>query len=214
MSRALPSAETLPNSSENATNASPWKQRGRFWGWGLVQAWLVFHLFAIAISPASVAPTSKSEVRAYNATAWYSETLYLNHGYHYFAPEPAESTLLGYELKFADGHQEQGRLPTKTIKPRLLYHRHFMLTEFLADIEDMEQPLKDEILRSYAHQLCRQFGAVSVKLTKVTHNLSSMERIRAGGQLDDPESYEEAPLGEFPEAPAAAVSPGEVTWLP
>jgi hypothetical protein len=50
---------------------------------------------------------------------------------------------------------------------------------------------------SYAQHIGSEFGATRVRLTQQTHLLPTMERVRDGGRLDDPESYEPQPLGEF-----------------
>ena len=63
----------------------------------------------------------------------YLQILYLNHGYQFFAPEPGESTLLAFEAERDDGTVVRGRIPDRTTWPRLLYHRHFMLTEHMSD---------------------------------------------------------------------------------
>ena len=41
-------------------------------------------------------------------------------------------------------------------------------------------------------------GPEAVTLIEQTHNLPTMERVRGGGRLTDPESYEERTLGVFP----------------
>lgn len=62
----------------------------------------------------------------------YVEFAYLNHGYFFFAPEPGPSHLMECRLKTSEGEEKQLRLPDRTAQwPRLLYHRHFMLAEFL-----------------------------------------------------------------------------------
>ena len=58
--------------------------------------WLVFHISAIIIAPASVSPSSELVASGWRLFRPYLQFLYLNHGHHFFAPEPAESTLLAY----------------------------------------------------------------------------------------------------------------------
>ena len=48
-----------------------------------------------------------------------------------------------------------------------------------------------------ARELCRENQASRVTLSRVSHRLPTMEFVRAGGALDDPESYTEEPLGTF-----------------
>jgi hypothetical protein len=160
----------------------------------VISAWLVFHLAAIIIAPATVGPSSDLLHAARSCFGPYLETLYLDHGYHFFAPEPEESTLLSYKAECPDGTEIQGRIPDPAVSPRLLYHRYFMLTEHM---RDAPEELQDLWHRSYAEQIGRQYGARRVSLNRQTHLLSSSQRIREGGRLSDPESYEDHPLGDF-----------------
>ncbi|MFO0892598.1 MAG: hypothetical protein U0790_26080 [Isosphaeraceae bacterium] len=168
-----------------------WSRRFRW----AVSAWLAFHLAAIIIAPAAVGPSSELVHSAWDLFQPYIQILYLNHGYHFFAPEPQESTLVAYEAERPDGTVVRGRLPDRATTPRLLYHRYFMLTEHM---NDAPEELAGLWHRSYAEQIGRETGASEVRLIKQTHLLSSMERIREGGRLDDPESFEDEPLGDFP----------------
>ncbi len=160
-----------------------------------VSAWLVIHLTAIIVAPAAVGPSSDLVQAAWNVFHPSLQILYLNHGYHFFAPEPDESTLLAYEAARPDDAVARGHLPDRSIAPRLLYHRYFMLTEHM---RDAPEELQDIWYRSYAEEIARETGATLVRLTRQTHLLPSMERIRNGGQLTDAEGYEDYPLGEFP----------------
>jgi hypothetical protein len=159
-----------------------------------VNLWLVFHLAAVIIAPSVVPPSSDLLRETWGWFQPYIDALYLDHGYHFFAPEPGESTLLRYEAERADGTVVRGRLPDRATKPRVLYHRYFMLTEHMNDApEGLESMWYD----SYAQHIGRKFGATQVTLFRQTHNLPTMERIRTGGRLTDPESYEEQSLGTF-----------------
>ena len=161
----------------------------------VISVWLVFHLAAIIIAPAAVGPSSELVHAAWDFFQPYLEILYLNHGYHFFAPEPEESTLLSYEAERPDGTVIRGRHPRPGLSPRLLYHRYFMLTEHM---RDAPEELRDLWHRSYAEQIGREYGASRVSLIQQTHLLPTRERIREGGRLSDPESYEDQPLGDFP----------------
>ncbi len=161
----------------------------------LVNLWLVFHLAAIVIAPAVVAPSSDLIRETWGWFQPYIQALYLDHGYHFFAPEPAESTLLAYVAERGDGTVVRGRIPDRATQPRLLYHRYFMLTEHMNDAPEEVQALWYD---SYAQHIGRKQGATQVTLFQQTHNLPTMERIRDGGRLTDPESYEEQSLGTFP----------------
>jgi len=159
-----------------------------------VNIWLVFHISAIIIAPASVAPSSDLIQAAWGVFQPYLQLLYLNHGYHFFAPEPSESTLLAFAAERADGTVVRGRIPSPSMHPRLLFHRHFMLTEHM---RDAPEEIQQEWVGSYAQHICRKYGAVRVSLTGQLHNLPTMEMVRAGVRLDDPTSYENEPFGVF-----------------
>lgn len=165
-------------------------------GFVLVNVWLVYHLAAIVLAPWSVPPASRLVQNSWRAVRAYDQILFLNHGYHYFAPEPGNSTLVAYVLEMPDGSLQTGRIPNRDIRPRLLYHRHFMLTESLAS-DDLSPSVRTELIRAMARELCREHHARRVTLSRVTHRLPTMEFVRAGGALDDPESYTEEPLGTF-----------------
>jgi hypothetical protein len=171
----------------------PRTPRRRFFRWA-VNAWLIFHISAIIIAPASVAPSSELVQAAWGVFAPYLQLLYLNHGYHFFAPEPAESTLLAFAAQRPDGSIARGRIPSPSMKPRLLYHRHFMLTEHM---RDAPEPIQKEWINSYAEHLCRKYGAVRVSLMGQIHNLATPEMVRGGTRLDDASSYENEDFGVF-----------------
>jgi hypothetical protein len=195
-------------------------------GFLLVNVWLVFHLFAIIICPASVEPSSPLIQKAFAIVAPYLHFLYLDHGFHFFAPDPGASTLVAYTLEFADGTTKTGRFPDRSISPRLLYHRYFMLTEFLGNGPEELQPL---IERAFARNLCRTTGAVRVTLTKILHHTASVEDVRDGLTLNDPRFYKETVLGsytkeeldrpmvpktEHPDTPAGPVEPTDAANPP
>jgi hypothetical protein len=185
-------ADDHPAASEPAPALPGSRFRRLRW---VISLWLVFHISAIVIAPWSVAPSSDLVQDAWGLYQPYLQLLFLNHGYHFFAPEPTESTLLAFEVERSDGTViTQQRIPNRSIVPRLLYHRHFMLTEHL---RDAPEELQQEWLQSYAEHLCWKYGAARVKLTGQLHNLPSMDMIKDGVRLDDPESYESEPFGVF-----------------
>jgi hypothetical protein len=108
------------------------------WAKAAVSILLGLHLAAVFIAPLAVAcDTGGSTSPAVNPLRRlldpYITALYLNHGYFFFAPNPGPSHLVDYQVEFADGRQPvEGRFPNlATERPRLLYHRHFMLSESL-----------------------------------------------------------------------------------
>lgn len=101
---------------------------------------VVAHLWAVISRPlefATLGPFGASPSAAlFRAPARpYSQFTYLDHGYAFFAPDPGPSHLIEAELTAADGTKTQLRYPDRQAQwPRLLYHRHFMLSEFLNDL--------------------------------------------------------------------------------
>ena len=110
----------------------------------LINVWLILHLVAIVSAPATVGPSSQTARTIWSALSPYLETLHLNHGYHYFAPEPGSSHLVSWTAIRQDGSMATGTFPNPDIQPRLMYHRHFMLSEFLGNAD----PELREILAS------------------------------------------------------------------
>lgn len=173
-------------------------------GRGLLSLWLAFHVFSVFISPASMEPSSPLLIRGHRLSEPYSEALFQNHGYHYFAPDPGSSTLIGYSIERAGDTAITGRIPDTSIRPRLLYHRYFMLAENIwAFPEEFQAP----VLTAYARHVAKKHGVSNVSLTRISHEPSSIARIQAGGKLADPETFAEEPLGRYDfadRAPAAA----------
>ncbi len=187
------------------------------WARRLITVALLFHLTAIVIAPASVAPSSGLIQQTWLLFRPYLQALYLNHGYHYFAPQPGESTLLAFTIEWADGETIEGHIPDRSTFPRLLYHRYFMLTEQMpyapspasgfvtpqeaAAPQSEDQPahpaLVQDWYRSYAQCLLRKYNGSRVTLRRVVHYLPSMEMVIEGASLDEPASFEEQPLGTF-----------------
>ena len=110
------------------------------WKKALASAILGLHVLAVFIAPfafaSSVGGSSSPFADAVAGTLRpYIVALYLDHGYFFFAPNPGPSRLVDYEVTFADGRPPvKGRFPDlQTERPRLLYHRHFMLSEALSN---------------------------------------------------------------------------------
>ena len=71
----------------------------------------------------------------------YLQILSLDNGYRFFAPEPGPSHLVRYDVTLADGQQIGGVFPNLAEeRPRLLYHRYFMLSEFVNSLTEGTPP--------------------------------------------------------------------------
>jgi hypothetical protein len=163
-------------------------------GYICLNVFLLLHVTAIVSAPLTVGPSSPTSRRVWDLFSPYLQAMYLNHGFHYFAPEPGSSNLVSWTVTREDGSSISGRFPNFDIFPRLMYHRHFMLSEVLGNSSPDLQP---EIVRGFARNLLREHNGVSVSLSSIRHELSSMPRIRAGGQLTDADLYTEQPWGLF-----------------
>lgn len=149
----LPS-QTWPTShSTEATEAETISGR---WKW-LALAFIGFHLVAVFVEPFRFFSRSNVQVApdaefARNLIHPYSQFLFLDHGYFFFAPNPGPGHLIRIlaspdpvpsipderrttplrVVKSLDGSNSKIiQLPDRnTHTPRLLYHRYFMLSEF------------------------------------------------------------------------------------
>ena len=155
---------------------------------------LAYHLFAICIAPAGMPPASPLLVNLAQYARSYNNLLFMNHGYHYFAPDPGSSTLISFAAERTGDIPAKGTFPNKDIRPRLLYHRYFMLAENIGAFPDETQ---ERILTAYANHFRKKHGTETISLNRITHRPSSIARIQAGGKIDDPETYLEVPMGFF-----------------
>jgi hypothetical protein len=172
----------------------------------VVSLLVILHVFAVFLGPFAMPPQT-SELGATLARVFrpYVDALSLANGYRFFAPEPGPSHLVRYELTFDDGTTRQGVFPNRDEhQPRLLYHRYFMMSEFLNTISNPELPRDrlDAYAKSYARHLLREHSAASVKLILVRHWVPRMEEVRAGRRLTDKILYEEQTIGTYQRDPS------------
>jgi len=173
---------------------NPWVCRG-------VGLLLALHCLAVVVGPWSVPPSSLLSQDFYAVFEPYIEATFLNHGYHFFAPDPGPSHLVRYEVVRADGSEVKGHFPDRDQHwPRLIYHRHFMLTEHLNGFYESDQKeVAEKHAASYAEHLRRLHEGKEVRLFLVRHQLPSPENVQQGMRLTDPSLYRERPLGSFKE---------------
>ncbi|MEX1232670.1 MAG: hypothetical protein WEB58_20660 [Planctomycetaceae bacterium] len=191
-------SETTPAAAEPATPPR-WSRVVKC----VVSVWLVFHLFALIVAPWSVPPSSLLSVQCWEVCRPYLEVLNLNHGYHFFAPEPGPSHLVRYEVTRPDGTTVEGIVPDlETHRPRLVYHRHFMLTEYLnrlaLEADEIEnQKTLNAVAKSFADHLREQHNGTAVTLHLRRHYIPSPQQVIDKVPLNDPSLYAERPLGRF-----------------
>lgn len=173
-------------------------------GWRLtISGLLLLHLAALLTGPWAFAPLHSTMADScYDLLRPYIEGLGLGNGYRFFAPEPGPSHLVRYEYVTADGQRGGAVFPDLTSEwPRLRYHRHFMLSEFLNSLDAPGAPpaLVEAYAESYARHLAHQHQAREVTLYMRRHKLPTMAQVRGGMTLTDPSLYEEKLIGKFEE---------------
>jgi hypothetical protein len=159
---------------------------------------VIFHVVAVFLGPFAM-PPGASHLASTLAGVFqpYVEGLCLANGYRFFAPEPGPSHLVRYEVALPDGTVKQGSFPDiEQHFPRLLYHRYFMLTEFINTIDDPDAPseLAKAYAKSYAEHLAHAYQAKDVKLFLIRHFVPQMHEVQQGMRLSDKSKYVERPL--------------------
>lgn len=167
------------------TRPSPWLR--------LASVLIALHLLAVFVAPWSAPPSSPLSGTLALWLRPYLDVAFLNHGYKFFAPDPGPTHMVRYELELADGSTKGGVFPNlKEQRPRLLYHRHMMLSERLDGPPEVEWT--QAYARSYAQHLLKEHAAKSVTLYLVTHALPYPDQVTKGLKLDDPTLYRERKL--------------------
>jgi hypothetical protein len=202
---------------------------------------LVLHLLAICTEPFALFTRgsnglSPAALPIRKRMAPYIEIAYLNHGYFFFAPNPSPSHLLECSLKSSNGEQSRLRLPDRRAQwPRLLYHRHFMLAEFLHQLHvepiselDVLNAADKELLNTWQAERTRfemvrdsmikhlkhRYSVDSAEIFRLEHRLpSDVEVFRDKIPLNDERLYvvlPDAPVDAPTGAPAPESIPGVV----
>lgn len=182
-----------PDSKKLAADQSrpPWAPPGagsRVLRWG-INLCVILHFSAIlAAAGSSVWPTSGYVIAIWSTFRPYLQTLFLNHGYNFYAPDIAPSTILDFEATRPDGTVVSGRLPDRSIWPRLLYQRHYLLMEHMGIAPE---GFHRAYHRSYANHLCEKYGATKIHLSRMLHYPLPMEMVTNGVRLNDALTYKE-----------------------
>jgi hypothetical protein len=185
---------------------------------------LIVHLAAVILPPFRFATSSPARISPVaRVSDWlrpYIEAAFLSHGYAFFAPDPGPSFLMRCRLEFDDGRAPIVRTFPDRVEqyPRLLYHRHFMLSEQLNAMfvpqdppPDLDEPflqaqwradraLYEARRRSFEKHLQAEYGASRVTIERVAHRQPTMEEYLAGMALTDPSLYADVPETLPPEA--------------
>ena len=181
----------------------------------LLSLLLLFHLAAVVVPPFTFATRTGYESSplaqlVMSVVQPYSNAMYLNHGYFFFAPSPGPSHLIEYDVPADDGTKETFRIPDRQSQwPRLLYHRHLMLAEWIHSNFPPETvpewvPLSEKrrldavyhrLINSFQQHLQHRHNVQDVTLRRLEHQLVYPEQYLDGKQdLFAPELYLPLPL--------------------
>jgi hypothetical protein len=212
-----------------------WSGRAR-----LIASLLIsFHLLAVVAEPLRFFSRSPENFSA-SDTAFlrrtlgpYVDAMYLSHGYFFFAPNPGPAHLIECQItpnrELASGSTQVDKSNWKIYPdrkdqwPRLLYHRHFMLSEFyntlfapteLENVAELDQRIIDqwredrriyESLQDCLKQnLLSKYPEHSVALKRIQHELPNPRTVFVDRwKLTDPRLY-----NELLEGPVKDVSSG------
>jgi len=137
--------------------------------------------------------------------------LYLGHGYRFFAPNPGPGHSIRWTMTLGDGSTRSGIIPDPVQdRPRLLYHRRFMVSEKIAvlvpptdapaDVRGRAATEWKPLVKGVATNLLRMHGGTRVHLELVEHYLPDPEEVLRGESGADVVT----PLGSFASAGASA----------
>ena len=166
----------------------------------IVSALVIFHVLAVFVGPWAMQPSSELATTFGRTLQPYLDALFLANGYRFFAPEPGPSHLVRYEATLADGRLVTGEFPDRRHHfPRLLYHRHFMLSEFANTLSGPQAAREraELVARGYAAHLANALDARTVRLYLRRHYVPRVDEVRRGMLLSDKSLYEERPLSEY-----------------
>lgn len=209
----------------------------------LLSALVVFHLAAVFLPPLAFQASgpfgaSRAVTLLETPVRGYGEFMYLNRGYAFFAPDPGPSHLIQAAVLEADGQTTESLYPDLDRQwPRLSYHRHFMLAEFLNDMyvepgppdeliqEDREaaddwarrRDMYERVRESIANHLKHVNDGKETKIRRIEHLIPNFRAyVENSMDLADQESYivllDTSGVAEGP--PEAIPAPGEEASQP
>ncbi|MGL4511704.1 MAG: hypothetical protein ACRCT8_01325 [Lacipirellulaceae bacterium] len=171
---------------------------GELSGWfkTMLSVGAAWHVVAVFLPPLSI--TASSELTTGVAQSpwlrWYTDPLYLNQGYSFFAPDPPINNLVRYTVTDASGGTlAEGEFPNRAQQwPRLYYHRHMMLADQAPNGPGGQGSLEwlQLSLRGYARVLLRRHeGAAEARLDYVRHDPLLPAEVQRGDDANAPEKF-------------------------
>lgn len=186
----------------------------------MISLGIIFHLAAVILPPLAYQSDGPSGVSPIIQTATapvrpYGEFLHLNRGYAFFAPDPGPSHLFQIaRLNEENLPEEEWLYPSLDHQwPRLSYHRHFMLAEYLnrihrpvdfpegldqsiiADLQ-LERRRYEHVRRSMIEKMRKELSHENIALRRIEHALLLPQDYLSGIQIDDRRTYQV--LGDGP----------------
>jgi hypothetical protein len=195
----------------------------RYWR-RVISGLLLIHIVIVVLANWTAVPPESPLRDSFRESIVYPYVVAtsLNQGYRFFAPDPGPSHVIKFEIfddqgkpiKLAGDEDTIGYLPPINLrvgllsgKPRLLYHRYFMLTEQVPNMPHPDMPpeavAKNEVrlkitMNSYAQELMRRNNGARIKLTYLMHMPPNPDDFLEHKQsMTDPDSYVTLWSGEF-----------------
>ena len=181
----------------------------------VVHVWVIVHLLALIAAPLTFATMgAPAPQMLFDVTRPYVDLLFLDHGYAFFAPEVGPNHLVEYRIeREGESEAEIKRFPSLDDQwPRLLYHRHFMLSEtlharfapddlpqdFFPDREEYERwraqrSMFVKLRDSFASHLAHEHAANEVEIVRIEHRQPHPPEFDGGLRLNDDSLYQELP---------------------
>jgi hypothetical protein len=155
----------------------------------VVSLGLLVYFAAVIVPPlAGPPPASDLAMAALQPLRPLVGSLFLGHGYRFFAPNPGPGHSIQWTMQMADGSTRQGSIPDRNADwPRLLYHRRFMISEKIAAFvpppdapADVRQQSRGEwqpLVKDVAGHLLHRYGGAQVTLQITEHYLPEPEEV-------------------------------------
>lgn len=145
----------------------------------LISCLVIGHLMAIVLPPLAfqtrgAAGSSPSVSAAIWPVRHYAEAIHTDRGYAFFAPDPGPSHLIQAIIEPGTPEQKEVFLPSHSEHwPRLLYHRHFMVAEYLNELYRPALPRLDEPIKHQTDSLT----VVDVAIETASRERDRFERL-------------------------------------
>ena len=155
---------------------------------------LLGYFAAVIVPPlAGPPPASDLAMAALQPLRPLVGSLFLGHGYRFFAPNPGPGHSIQWTMQMADGSTRQGSIPDRNADwPRLLYHRRFMISEKIAafvpppdapaDVRQQSRGDWQPLVKDVAGHLLHRYGGAQVTLQMTEHYLPEPEEVIRSGQ--------------------------------